>query len=68
MNKKYRCIVKVDAQKFLKYYVNNLLSFTRFLDTKYPSWTWFNVYDLHTKKQITSYTKFKKPLHKKVID
>jgi len=67
MSKKYKCIVKVEAQKFLKYHVNNLLSFTRFLDREYPNWVWFNVYDVNTKKQITNYTKFNKPRYKTVI-
>ena len=64
MIKKYRCIVKVvDAtgDKFLKYRTNDLIKFTRFLDTKFPDWKWFNVYDKTTGDQVGSFTINKRP-------
>lgn len=43
--KKYKVIVKVENDKFIKYNVNNLLLFTKFLDEHFSNWRWFNVYD-----------------------
>lgn len=64
--KKYRVIAKVEDQHFVKYHVNNLLLFTNFLDTSFPSWRWFNVYDSQG-VQIENYTKSKRPLQKTVV-
>jgi len=64
MIKKYKVIVKVGANKFVKYNVNNLISFTKFLDKNFITWRWFNVYDKHTKKQLTSFTKNNRPNRK----
>lgn len=62
MSKQYSCIVKVDAERFVKYRtVNNLLKFTLFLDTNFPEWRYYNVYDKETKQQINSFTKNKRP-------
>lgn len=63
MKKIKRCvIVKVGNEEFLKYeYVNNLVLFTRFLDTKYPDWRYMNVFDRETKTQIGNFTKKNKP-------
>jgi len=66
MAKKYNCIVKVEYDKIVKYHVNNLLSFVQFLDSNFKNWTWFNVYDSKTRKQITSYTKNNRPTTKTV--
>lgn len=68
---KYRVIVKVGnnpngTARTLKYdHVNSLLSFTRFLDSNHPSWTWFNVYDREG-TQLTSFTSKRKPLTARV--
>lgn len=43
--KKYRVIVKVGNEKFIRYNVNNLLKFTEYLDITFPEWRWFNVYE-----------------------
>ena len=43
--KKYRVIAKVGNKDFVKYKVNNLVKFTKFLDDKFPNWRWFNVYE-----------------------
>lgn len=69
--KKYRCIVKIGnnpdrSAKCVKYRSNDLLKFTKFLDSKFPSWTWFNVYLRDNGKQVGSFTKFKKPISKDV--
>lgn len=60
--KQYSCIVKVGSEQFLKYRtVRDLLKFTSFLDTNFPTWRFYNVYDKQTKAQITSYTKNNRP-------
>lgn len=64
MSKTYQVIVKVGKNKFVKYRVNNLIAFTKFIDKQYKDWRWFNVYDKKTKAQIASYTKYNKPLLK----
>lgn len=62
--KKYKVIVKVCNDKFLKYNVNNLLLFTKFLDREYPDWRYFNVFRYtqdSTGEQIASFTKKDRP-------
>lgn len=64
MNIKRAVIVKTGQGKtdFVKYqYVNNLVSFARFLDKQFPEWCYMNVYDRESKEQIASYTKYKRP-------
>lgn len=61
MIKTFKVVVKISKDKFAKYNVNNLISFTKFLDKKYKDWRWFNVYDKKTKEQITSFTKNNRP-------
>lgn len=61
MSKTYKVIAKVSSDKFVKYNVNNLISFTKFLDSNYKDWRWFNVYNKKTKVQITSFTKYNRP-------
>ncbi len=56
---KYKCIVKVinsEGDQFLKYRVNDLMKFCKFLDFNFPNWKWFNVYDKKTGDQIGSFT------------
>jgi hypothetical protein len=61
--KKYKVIAKVNNDKFVKYHINNLLSFTTFLDTKYPEWRYFNVFNTNG-QQIANYTKNNRPVTK----
>ena len=62
-NKKRIVIVKVSADKFVKYqYVNNLPFFAKFLFRKYPGWRFMNVFDRETEKQIASFTKNNPPV------
>lgn len=66
--KKFICIVKVDEKTFLRYHVNNLLSFTNFLDRKYD-WKWFNVFSHEPTafgQQIANFTKNSRPTNKYV--
>jgi hypothetical protein len=56
----YICIVKT-SETHLKYHVNDLLKFTLFLDTKHPSWKYFNVFNKKTREQIASFTIHNKP-------
>jgi len=67
----YVCVVKIcnrpnGSAYCIKYHVNNLLKFTRFLDRQWPVWKWFNVFDNHTALQVTSFTNRRKPLSPKV--
>jgi len=59
--KKYRVIAKVENKKFVKYHVNNLLLFTKFLDTHFVGWRWFNVYDKKTGEQLGNFTSKQRP-------
>jgi len=69
----YICIVKVDdnpdgSAKCLRYHTSNLLSFVDFLDEKWPTWRWFNVYDhkFRKGKLIANYTKNDRPAFKRI--
>lgn len=67
--KKYKVIAKVDTEKFVKYNVNNLLLFTKFLDSNFINWRYFNVYEWtkdDTGSQICSYSRHKRPLSRYV--
>ena len=66
-SKKYKVIAKVDNNKFVKYNVNNLVLFARFLDKKFQGWRWFNVYEYtkdSTGKQIGNFTNKNRPKNK----
>jgi hypothetical protein len=65
--KKYSCIVKIgnnpdNSAKCVKYRLNDLLKFTSFLDRKYPEWRWMNVFSKETRKQLMSFTKYRRPV------
>lgn len=68
--KRYRAWVKMADMTIHTYVVNDLLSFTRFLDEKRPGWRFFNVYSYVPIAQggkgnlIASYTKNKRPKNK----
>ena len=66
IKKKYTCIVKVGDDNFVKYRLSDLLKFTQFLDTKFPNWRWFNVFDKSTKKQIANYSNKDRPITKTI--
>ena len=57
----YVCIVKVSDKDFVKYHVRNLINFCKFLDSKYPEWRWFNVFNSKTREQIANFTKSNRP-------
>ena len=68
-SKKYTCIAKIGNNPDLsalcvKYRLDNLIKFSVFLDRKYPTWTWFNVFLKETGKQVMSFTKHKRPIGK----
>lgn len=62
--KKYKVIAKVGGSQFVRYNVNDLLAFTRFLDERFLGWRWFNVYR-YTKagdgEQLASFTTRERP-------
>lgn len=60
MTKKYKIIVKLNAEKFAKYHSENLLSFVKFLDSKFPEWRYFNVFD-DKGVQVGNFTKNNRP-------
>jgi hypothetical protein len=53
-SKKYALIVKINSDKFCKWKANNIEKFTQFLNTKYPTWCYINVFDNNTKLQVDS--------------
>lgn len=62
--KKYKVVAKVSSDHFVKYNVNNLILFTRFLDRNFPDWRWFNVYEYSKDgkgAQLDNFTRNKKP-------
>ena len=69
MSKRYKAIVKIknntDGSAYcVKYRFDNLIDFTRFLDSKWTGWKWFNVYSNIGKnkgKQLANFTKYKRP-------
>ena len=63
----YTTITKVGVDQFVKYRnVSNLIRFTHFLDNKFPTWRYFNVYDKKSKKQVASFTKENRPFSPKI--
>jgi len=65
--KKYSCIVKIgnnpdNSAKCVKYRLNDLLKFSKFLDLKFPTWTYCNVFLKETRKQVSSFTKYRRPV------
>ena len=63
----YTIITKVGKDQFVKYRnVSNLIRFTSFLDNKFPTWKYFNVYDKSSKKQIASFTVNNRPTLSKI--
>jgi hypothetical protein len=77
--KKYYAIVKVGNRngviigkkgdgnaQCVKYIVSDLIAFTQFLDHKYPTWRYINVYDYYTRIQVANFTKNKRPTQRKI--
>ena len=62
---KYKIIVKVGNDKFVKYHSSNLLTFTYFLDKDWKEWRYFNVYGKDG-NLLDSFTQAKRPLTKYV--
>lgn len=67
--KKYSCIAKIGNNpdgkaKCVKYRLNDLYKFSQFLDKKFPTWSWFNVFLKETRMQVSSFTKYKRPIGK----
>ena len=66
-SKKYKIIVKVNNEKFVKYNVNDLLLFTEFLDINFSGWRWFNVFEYKKESngsQLASFTTKDRPTKK----
>lgn len=64
MKKKYKVVAKVGNDKFVKYNVNNLITFTAFLEREFNGFRWFNVYTYTkdgTGKQLANFTSKNKP-------
>lgn len=62
MSKKYKVVTKIGnntdgSAHCVKYNCSDLLSYVRFLNEKFPTWTWTNVYDKETRIQIGNFTK-----------
>lgn len=63
MSKKYKIIAKVSKEKFVKYHVNDLMSFTSFLDTNFVGWRFFNVFN-SSGDQVANFTSKNRPTSK----
>ena len=72
ISKKYKAIVKIknnpDGTAYcVKYRFDDLLKFTKFLDSSWSEWKWFNVFsnrDENKNQQLGSFTKNNKPISK----
>lgn len=64
--KKWKCYVKTKKGEKPKTWehVDNLLSFTNFLDRTFPEWEWFTVYSRNDNKILAQYQKENKPTRK----
>lgn len=65
--KKMKVIAKVSPDRFVKYNVQDLVSFARYLDRSFPDWRWMNVYDKNTGNQVCSFTRNHRPTTKHVV-
>lgn len=71
-SKKYKAIVKIknnsDGTAYcVKYRFDDLLKFTKFLDSSWSEWKWFNVFsnkNENKNQQLGSFTKNSKPISK----
>lgn len=63
---KYNVIVKVSSDQWLKYVVNDLLLFTKFLDKKFSTWLYFNVYEYKTREHLASFQQKNRPKKSKI--
>lgn len=67
--KRYKAIVKIannpDGSAYcVKYHFNDLLKFTDFLDEKWSTWRWFNLFSnkgADKGKQLANFTNKKRP-------
>ena len=75
MGANYTIIVKVGYKNgvlqgregFMKFRkVTNLIRFTKFMDTSYPDWRFFNVYDKKTRAELKRFTKNSRPMAAKL--
>jgi len=62
----YRVWVKTDEEDYKTWHTSDLINLQIFLDSKYPQWRFFNVYDKKTGNNLASFTKSKRALSKKV--
>jgi len=61
--KEYTVIIKVGHEKFIKYRkVKRFRSLRNYLDEKFPSWRYINVYCRNTKTLVGSFTKNNPPV------
>lgn len=68
--KLYTCICKIGnnpdgTANCIKHHLNDLLKYVTFLDKKYPTWRWFNVYSnrgAEKREQLGNFTKLRRPL------
>ncbi len=56
------CIFKVGnlpngAAGCIKLHTRNIVRLVAYLQRQYPTWTWMNIFDKHTRQQIGSITK-----------
>lgn len=54
------------SERWLKHHVNNLISYANYLDTNFPKWCFFNVFDKETRLKVAQFTKNSRPSKKTV--
>lgn len=56
----YKVWVKTGNDCHKEWHTSDLIDLQSFLDTKYPEWRYFNVYDKKTNIELGRFTKFKR--------
>jgi hypothetical protein len=62
----YRVWVKTDKENHKQWHTSDLMDLQSFLDTKYPEWCYFNVYDKKSNINLGSFTKYKRANARKI--
>lgn len=48
------------------WHTSNLINFQDWIDTEYPQWKFFNVYDRETNRELARFTKYQRCTVKKI--
>ena len=64
-DKRYMIVAKINDKNLIRCSANDLLKFTKFLDTNFLNWSWFNVYQNVCGRKgcaLASFTAKKRPI------